>query len=99
MHSSKLAGTPTASMATSAPSPPVSWLHEGDGVLTAVVDGAVRAELLGRVQAGVGQIDGDDLARGEELRPHDGREPDGAGADHGDGVARAGPWPLSTPTS
>ena len=70
----------------------------GDGVVAAVVDGEVGAERDGRLQAGVGQVDGDDVAGRVQPRAGDRREADRAGADDGDGVAGA-TRPLSTPTS
>ena len=58
------------------------------GSLGPVVDGHVGPKALGGVQSGVGEIDGHDLARREQVRPHDGGESDRSRADHGDGVAR-----------
>ena len=74
-------------MVTSAPRPSVSC---GDGfgrILAPVVDDHVGAEPLGRVQAAVGEVDGDDVRRAVEAGAHDGRQADGAGAHHGDDVA------------
>ena len=85
--SSKVAGTPTASIATSAPSPSVSSRDDRQRILAAVVDGDVGAELLGRFQPAVGEVDGDDVARAEQAGAHDRRQADRAGADDGDDVA------------
>ena len=85
--SSNVAGTPTASMATSAPSPSVSSRTTSSGVLAAVVDDDVGAELLGGLEPAVGQVDGDDVARAEQPGAHDRRQADRAGADDGDDVA------------
>ena len=96
--SSNVAGTPTASIATSAPSPPVKPRTTCQRVLAAVVHGDVGAELLGRLEPAVGEVDGDDVAGAEQPGAHDRRQADRAGADDGDDVA--GPdVPLSTPTS
>ncbi len=62
--------------------------HEGDGVFPGVVDHQVGAEQLRRLETGVGQVDGDDPARRVQLSAEYGGEPDGAGADHDDRVAR-----------
>ncbi len=51
------------------------------------VDDDVGAELLGRLEAAVGEVDGDDVAGAEEAGAHDGGEPDRPGADDGDDVA------------
>ena len=61
--------------------------HIGHGVLPPVVDHQVGAEQFRRLETGVGQVDGDDPARGEQLGPEYGRQPDGAGSDHDDRVA------------
>ena len=74
-------------MATSAPRPSVSLRDGLERVLAAVVDDDVGAELLGRLEAAVGEVDGDDVARAVEPGAHDGRQADRAGADDGDDVA------------
>ena len=66
--SSNVCGMPTASSATSAPSPSVSSMIARDGVLAAVVDRRVGAELAGAREPAVGEVDGDDLARRESRR-------------------------------
>ncbi len=58
------------------------------GIVRLVVDRHVGAKALGGVQSGVGEVDGHDLTRREQVRPHDGGESDGSSTDHGDGVAR-----------
>ena len=57
------------------------------GVLAAVVDHDVGAEGLGRFEAGVGLVDGDDVGGAVELGAEDGGQADGPGADDGDDVA------------
>ena len=84
--SSNVAGTPTASTDTSAPSPPVSSRTTASGVLAAVVDDDVGAELLGGVEPAVGEIDRHDVARAVQPGAHDHRQPDRAGTDHGDDI-------------
>ena len=86
--SSKVAGTPTASMATSAPSPSVSARTAANAIFAAVVDGDVGAERLRRLEADVGLVDRDDVARAVEPRSHDRGETDGPAADDRDDVAR-----------
>src|SRR5580693_6683966 len=58
-------------------------------VLAGVVHDHVSAEVLGRIQPGVGQVDGDDVARAEQLRAGDRGQADRSGADDGDDIARA----------
>src|SRR5580700_1618248 len=58
-------------------------------VLAGVVHDHVGAEVLGRFQPGVGQIDRDDVARAEQLRAGDRGQTDRAGADDGDEITRA----------
>ena len=61
------------------------------GVLAAVVDHDVGAEGLGRLEAGVDLVDGDDVGGAVELGAEDGGQADGPGADDGDDVAGAAP--------
>ena len=63
VQSSNVSGTPTASIATSAPRPPVRLHHLRDRVLAAVVDRDVGAELERLLEPRVGEIDRDDPAR------------------------------------
>jgi hypothetical protein len=58
-------------------------------VLTRVADGHVGAELLGRLEPRVGQVDGHDVARAEQPRAGDRGQANRPGADHGDDVAGA----------
>src|SRR5580704_17060010 len=58
-------------------------------VLAGVVHDHVGAEVLGRFQPGVGQVDRDDMARAEQLRAGDRGQADRAGADDGDEITRA----------
>ena len=58
-------------------------------ILAGVVDGDVGAERLRRVEPAVGQVDRDDRRRAVQPRADDRGEPDRAGADDGDDVARA----------
>src|SRR5580693_3936929 len=58
-------------------------------VLAGVVHDHVGAEVLGRLQPGIGQVDRDDVARAEQLRASDRGQADRAGADDGDNIARA----------
>ena len=68
---------------------PVGELHHPrDRVLLAVVDRDVRAELERLLEPRRVEVDRDDPARRVELRRHDRREPDRAGADDRDRVAR-----------
>ena len=60
---------------------------DGLGVLAAVVDDDVGAELLGGLEPAVGQVDGHDVARAEQPGAHDRRQADRPGADDGDDVA------------
>ena len=86
VQSSNVSGTPTASMATSTPQPVRQLHHACDGILAAVVDRQVGAELERLLEPRVGEVDRDDVARREELRRHDRREPDRAGTDDRDRV-------------
>ena len=86
-QSSNVSGTPTASMATSTPRPSVSSMHACDGVLDAVVDRHVCAELSGLREPSVGEVDRDHAAGREQLCRHDRGETDRASADDRDGVA------------
>jgi hypothetical protein len=74
-HNSKLAGTPTASIATSAPSPPVSscTYSSAPGLLLLNVRSA--HESLGSVKTSVGQVDGNYMARGIQERTGNGGQP------------------------
>src|SRR5580693_4561870 len=58
-------------------------------VLAGVVHDHVGAEVLGRFQPGVGQVDRDDVARAEQLRAGDRGQADRARADYGDEITRA----------
>jgi hypothetical protein len=94
--SSNVAGTPTASMATSAPRPPVIAMTSASSA--AVVDDDVGAELLGRLEPAVGEVDGDDVARAVQRAPMIADRPIGPApttATTSPGLTR----PLSTPTS
>ena len=62
--------------------------HRRDGVLAAVVDRDVGAELERLLEPRVGEIDRDDPAGRVQLRRHDRREADRAGTDDRDRVAR-----------
>ena len=96
--SSKVAGVPTASIETSAPSPSVSAEHDVERVLVGRVHDDVGAELLRGVEPAVGEIDRDDVARAVQPRAHDRGQADRAGAD--DATTSPGATcPLSTPTS
>ena len=79
---------PTASIATSAPSRPVRSLITAMGSSRGVVDGDVGAEVPRGLQAGVGQVDGDDVAGAEQPRGGDRGQADRPGAHDGDHVAR-----------
>jgi hypothetical protein len=70
-------------------SEPVRQLHHPrDGVLLAVVDRDVRAELHRLLEPRRVEVDRDNAARRMELRGHDRRQPDRAGPDDRDRVAR-----------
>src|SRR5580693_8814787 len=58
-------------------------------VLAGVVHDHVGAEVLGRLQPGVGQVDGDNVARAEQLRAGDRGQANRPGPDDGDDIARA----------
>src|SRR5580700_6584096 len=58
-------------------------------VLAGVVHDHVGAEVLGRFEPGVGQVDRDDVARAEQLRAGDRGQADRARADYGDEITRA----------
>jgi hypothetical protein len=62
--------------------------HRSNGVVPAVVDHDVGAELPRLLEACVGEVDRDDLRRRVELRRHDRREPDRTGTNDGNRVAR-----------
>ena len=69
-----------------------------DGILAPVVDRDVGAELLGRLEPGVGHVDGDDVGRAEQPAPMIADSPIGPAPT----TATVSPgWtrPLSTPTS
>ena len=87
MQSSNVSGTPTASIATSAPRPPVSSITRASASSRPLLIGDVGAELERLLEPRVGEVDRDDPARRVQLRGHDRREPDRAGADDGDRVA------------
>ena len=63
--------------------------HDLERVLVRRVDHDVGAELLGGLQPAGREVDRDDVARAEQPRAHDRREPDRARADDRDDVARA----------
>ena len=69
VQSSNVSGTPTASIATSAPRPPVSSITFAHGVLAAVVDRDVGAELERLLEPRVGEVDRDDPAGRVQLAP------------------------------
>ena len=75
-------------MATSAPRPPVSsrTTRERRPRAPLLIDD-VGAELLGRLEPAVGQVDGDDVGWAEQPGAHDRGQADRAGADDGDDVA------------
>ncbi len=86
--SSKVAGTPTASIATSTPEATGELADGRDRVLLGVVDDHVGAELLGRLEPAGRHVDRDDQAGAEQPGAGDRRQADRAGADDGDDVAR-----------
>ena len=61
--------------------------RDGERVLAPVVDDDVGPELLGGVEAAVGEVDGDDVARAVQPGTHHHRQTDRSGTDHGDDVA------------
>ena len=67
--------------------PPGQVLDDAERVLARVVDRDVGAELLGRVEPGVGQVDGHDVAGAVQPRAGDRGQADRAGADDGDDIA------------
>ena len=86
-QSSNVSGTPTASMATSAPSPSV--IHDRcNRVDGAVVDRHVRAEVPSLLEPRVRDVEDDDPPGSEQLRGHHRSEADRAGSDDRDGVTR-----------
>ena len=91
MQSSNVSATPTASIATSAPRPPVSSFTAATAILVPVVDRRVCAELARLREAPRIEVDRDDAAGREQLRGHDRGEADRARADDRDRVARADP--------
>src|SRR5271170_3585038 len=58
-------------------------------VVAGVVHDHVGAEVLGRIQPGIGQVDGDNVARAEQLRAGDRGQANRPGPDDGDEIARA----------
>ena len=86
--SSKVAGTPTASIATSAPSPPVSSRMTSSGSSRLLFTVTSAPNCLRRLEPGVGQVDRDDVARAEQAGADDRGQADRAGADDRDHVAR-----------
>ena len=88
----KVAGTPTASIAVSTPRPPVSFITASTALPSAALTVAVAPKRLRDLQAVVVEIDHDDLGRRVELRRQQGGKPDGAGADDRD--RRAGLRPC-----
>ena len=60
-------------------------------VLPGRVDGHVGAELLGCLQARVGEVDGHDVAGAVQRGCHHGRQSDRSGSDDGDSVPRSDP--------
>ena len=60
---------------------------DGHRILAAVVHDHVGAEVLGRLEPGVGQIDGDDVTGAEQVSSRDGGEADGPGTDDGHDIA------------
>ena len=85
---SKVAAVPTASIATSAPRRPVRSLITATGSSRESLIGDVGAEVPGGLQAGVGQVDGDDVAGAEQPRGGDRGQADRPGAHDGHHVAR-----------
>ena len=81
-------GTPTASMATSAPSPSVSVRMISSGSSRPLLIVTSAPTLLGGLQPAVGEIDRDHRGRAVELRSDDRRQSDRACADDGDDIAR-----------
>jgi hypothetical protein len=65
--------------------------HLRHRVVAAVVDRHVGAELQRLLESRRVEVDGDDPSGRVELGGHDRREPDGAGADHGDRVTGLDP--------
>ena len=78
--------------------PPGQIPDDAHRVLAGVVHDHVGSELLGCFQPGVGQVDGDNVARAEQLRAGDRGQADRARADDGDDLT-GWTFPLSTPTS
>ena len=89
VQSSNVSGTPTASIATSAPRPS-GQLHDSldarRSLLLLIVTSAPSSRAFSR--RGVVEVDRDDVRRREQPRGQDRREPDRARADDRDGVAR-----------
>ena len=96
--SSNASGVPTASIDDVGAEPIRELANDGHRVLTFGVHRDVGAEALRGVEAVVGEIDRDDVARAVEPGADDRGQADRAGTDDRDDVARCD-LPLSTPTS
>ena len=87
-QSTKVAGTPTASIAVSTPRPPVRFMTASAAAPSAALIDCRRAKTLGDVEAIIVEIDHDDLSGRIELRRQQRRETDRAGTDDRDAAAR-----------
>ena len=86
-HTSNVAGTPTASMATSTPAPPRERLDGAHRFVSGRAHRARGAERLRDLQAVLVRVDHHDLARRVELRGEEGGQADRPRADDGNRVA------------
>ena len=91
VHASKVAGMPTASIATSTPKPSVIALTWSIQSCVAAVHRVGGTEGLGLLEPVVVEVQGDDPGGAVQARGHHRREPDRSGADDGDHVAGLDP--------